>query len=371
MQFSNLPNELLVHVFQSCSSVPDVLNLAATCHQLRSILSASQRLPILFQVAEAQFGPLADAISLVTHNASQPAHIRRASPPLSLALLTSLLEVGQVANEWANIYPYKKWRGEDSASRRLLSSLERYRVRRAIYRLWLYTTAFHSPFYLGHSRNSSTIIRLRAALLRPWSTPQLAELLDVQSIFRVVIERQICPSNSLLRSRHRARYPDDTPVVPLLGYASNVLAHTVQVARSKVLGAQEETFCSLPITAIRKALVWGWGDEIPNYYIVQDMLKLDPGRLLHLYQSVTQASSSSSPDASSSSGFLEFDPNGSGFVVEKFVSELGEWFENNGQTLTETIKWVINERDGDGDDWEYFKSEALHGGGITREEEIE
>ena len=365
MQFLDLPNELLLHVFQSCSSIPDVLNLAATCHHFRSILTASQRLPVLFQAAEAQFGPLADAISLVTHNASQPAHIPRASPPLSLALLTRLLEVGRVANQWTAIYPMRKWRGSDCESRRLLSSHECYRVRRAVYRLWLYTAAFHTVLHPRTTRLSPPIIGTRAALLRPWSTAQLAEILDLHFIFRGVLESYICPSNSQVLRHHRARYLDCSSA-PGLRFVQSGPA-TVQMARAKQVLAQDIFHRSVHVMSIydyRADVRLGWGDEISNYYVIEDMLKLDPGQLLYLYESVTGVSLT----ASSGVWYLNHDyhSNAAGMweqfgVVEAFVGGLGEWFENNGSTLAQTAEWVL---EGRGEDYKEMKQEVENGGGI-------
>ncbi len=70
----------------------------------------------------------------------------------------------------------------------------------------------------------------------------------------------------------------------------------------------------------------GWGDEIAHYYVVEDMLKLNPEQLLYLYETVT--------------GF-----DGRKRTVESFVARLGSgWFANNGQTLVETVDWVVGER---------------------------
>lgn len=365
MQVSDLPNELLLHVFQSCSSIPDVLNLAATCHHFRSILTASQRLPVLFRAAEAQFGPLADAISLVTHNASQPAHIPRVSPPLSFALLTRLLEVGRVANQWTAIYPMRKWRGSDSESRRLLSSRECYRVRRAVYRLWLYAAAFHTVLHPRTTRLSPPIIGTRAALLRPWSTTQLAEMIDLHFIFRGVLESCICPSNSQVLRHHRARYLDYSSA-PALRFVQSGFA-TVQMARAKQVLAQDIFHRPVHVMSIYDYpadVRLGWGDEISNYYVIEDMLKLDPGQLLFLYEMVTGGSLTASSGVwylnhnyQSSAGMAE--QHG---VVEAFVGGLGEWFENNGSTLAQTTEWVL---EGRGEDFTELKQEVENGGGVV------
>lgn len=359
MQFSDLANELVLHILQSCDSIPDVLNLAATCHHVRMIL-ASQRLPTLFLAAEAQFGPLADATRLVTHNASQPAHIPRPSPPISLALLNRLVSVGRVANKWVAIYPRYKWRSPYSASRRLLTSAESYCLRRACYRLWLYTLAFHTRLHPGITRHSPPIVHTRATLLRPWPTPHLAEMLDLQSIFRQVLDSKICPSNGTVRRRHVARFPDSNPAVGL-----RYNDQTVQLARQRVRAYahvyNSPLFAEKPAANHDEAL-GGWGDEISQYYVVEDMLKLDPGQLLFLLESVTGIDDTGVGTVRGSRlpaedecgrvegawGLIEW-PGGGGTcgVVESFVSRLDDWFENNGETCKETVAWVLEDRNED------------------------
>jgi hypothetical protein len=79
MLFEDLATELVVQVLLSCNSINDVLALSMTCRRFRNISLSSQRLTILEHAAEAQYGPLLDLTQLLTHNASQPAHIPRPS----------------------------------------------------------------------------------------------------------------------------------------------------------------------------------------------------------------------------------------------------------------------------------------------------
>ena len=65
----------------------------------------------------------------------------------------------------------------------------------------------------------------------------------------------------------------------------------------------------------------GWGDEIPHYYVVQDMMKLDPGQVLWLREYAPMKEQ-----------------------VEVFVQSLGEWFRDNGETFGDTLDWVMAER---------------------------
>lgn len=383
MQLEDLANELVLHIFQSCASVPDVLNLAASCHHFRKVLTSSRRLPILFQAAEAQVGPLSDAIQLVTHNTSQSVHVHRPSPPLSLALLTRLLSVGRIANQWAAVYPTRKWRGPYSSSRRLLSSTETYRLRRALYRLWLYTLAFHDSLHPRTSRHSPPIIRSRAALLRPWPSHQLAEMLDLHAIFREVLTFQVCPSNSTVLRRHRARFPDDPPPVLIHARLSSQQqhdSHNAHMLHHQNGYAQELFHGTPPLLSVPSGIYHpngcsdvaeGWGDEIAHYYVVEDMLKLDPGQLLFLYESVmTGAVSSTSTTTARKNGYAAaITGNGKGGVVERFTAGLGDWFENNGETFGETLDWVVEAR---GEDAASLREDVQReANGIIRKEKNE
>lgn len=342
MQFTALPNELVLHIYQSCTDIPSVLNLASTCHHFRKVLSLPRRLPTLYLAAEAQFGPLSSAMTLVTHNTSQPPHLPRPSPPHSLALLTRLLAVGRVANQWANLYPFQKWRGPQSSSRRLLNSTERHRLRRACYRLWLYSLAFHTPMRPRTTRLSPPAIRSRAALLRSWPTDHLAQMLDLYTIFRNVVQTHICPSNALVMRRHKARFPDDP--YPSRFHASHhppgfpqAYFHSTPHVSKLLARSRQDTYG-----------FDGWGDEIAHYYVVEDMLKLDPGQLMWLYNELTCTSETNEACTASLTG-TAYPVNG-GYaggktIVERFVAGLGgEWFENNGETFVETAALVVGDR---------------------------
>lgn len=371
MHIEQLANELVLDIFQFCTSVNDVRNLASTCHHFHQVFM-SRRLPILFQAAEAQIGPLTDAIQLVTHNASQPVHFPRPSPPLSDALLTSLLAVGQVATKWAAIYPTRKWRGQERDSRRVLSPTECYRLRRALYRHWLYTLAFHDPLHPRTTRHSPPIIRSRAALLRPWPTSQLAELLDLHAIFRDVLTSQICPSNGTVLRRHRAHYPDAP--APILIHArlpslhhhhrreQQQEEHELHSPRNASLWSPEHFYYSSQHKHTQhndENTAESWGDEIAQYYIVEDMLKLNPHQLMQLYEHVA---SNNGKGRGLVARFV------AGFVLGRSCGLGGAegWFENNGETLVETVDWVVGSR---GECAVSLKEEVRVGGkeGIVRE----
>ncbi|KAL1952488.1 hypothetical protein VTO42DRAFT_5194 [Malbranchea cinnamomea] len=318
-----------------------------------------------------EYGPLEDIIQLVTQNASQPAHLKREAP-MSLSLMQQVVEVGRVAKKWEEIYPLKKWK-VNYVDRRLLTLAERRSLRRAIYRLWLYCRAFHNPYYPRTSRLSPTVIRERAALLHNWTTSELAEIEDVKSVIRDVVQNQICPSNSTIQRKFHKRYPDHQH--PLLFNVQ--LPHPQPLSHSHFLAPPSLEGCSplgpdngdmfsvlpkvnrdfRPISHIvpptnkyatkyrldlyHEPGLEGWGDDIPHYYVVEDMLKLDPGQVLWLRENAHLK-----------------------VQVESYVRSLGDWFENNGETFGKTVEWVLNER---GEDIEVFRDEIAEGKlGIAR-----
>ena len=122
---NDLASELLLQIFRSCTSISDVVNLSLTCRRMHTLLPASQKLPILFLAAEAEFGPLHDAIRLATFIRHAPINVVH-DPPLSYQLLRQVVFAGRIAERWTEIYQLQKWAGEENfVSRRSLSSDER------------------------------------------------------------------------------------------------------------------------------------------------------------------------------------------------------------------------------------------------------
>ncbi|KAJ9642824.1 hypothetical protein H2199_004345 [Coniosporium tulheliwenetii] len=329
MLLEDLATEIVAHVFLSCTSISDVLALSSTCKRFRRIYTSSQRLPILQHAAEAQYGPLEDVIQLLTHNASQRAHIIR-SVPFSLALLKQIVHTGRIAEKWSDIYPFKKWK-HDFEHRRTLTSSERYRLRRALYRLWLYTCAFHNPAHPRSLRMNHLILHERAQLLHNWSTTELAEIADVHLVLREVIRSNVCPSNGTIARKFKKRYPDHDgsqllfnihlnypPPVSYNPFAAPALSSLYH--NSPAL-ADRFSYSKFQATAYHEPGAEGWGDDISQYYVVEDMMKLDPEQILWLKENAPLKGQ-----------------------VEQYVKGLGDWFENNGDTWGQTLVEVLGER---------------------------
>ncbi|KAJ9273037.1 hypothetical protein DTO212C5_958 [Paecilomyces variotii] len=338
MQLDHLPTELLLHIFRRCETVSDVLNLASTSRHFRRVYQRSNKLLILVDAAEAEFGPLEDITQIVTQNASQPAHIFREAP-MSDALLKQAIKIGRVAKKWEEIYPFKKWK-IDYDSRRLLTDEERFRLRRAIYRLWLYHRAFHNRLYDRYSRNTRSVIAERAQLLHNWSTEELADIEDVRQVIWDVVQYHICPSNGTIQRKFHRRYPErqtqltfnihlnypvdrDSYGAPRFGSerSANSVEQIFYNAHPPGSSSSSKFASKLRNDVFHDPGFEGWGDEIPHYYVIQDMLKLDPGQVLFLREHAPLKEQ-----------------------VEAYIFSQGEWFKDNGETFFDTLQWVLKER---------------------------
>ncbi len=324
MLFDDLATELVLGIFHSCTSISDVLALSSTCRRLRRIYSCTQKLEILRHAAEAEYGPLRDAVQLVTHNSTQPAHIVR-DVPLSLSLLKQLLHTGRVADAWCDIYPFKKWK-HDFESRRLLTSSERRALRAALYRLWLYTRAFHNSAHPRLTRLRADCVQARLRLLHRFSTAELADMADVHAVLRAVVRSDVCPDNGTIARRVVKRFPEPESRPQLLFNVNFLMncGHAQQPDAAHYLSHHAHVAAKwkyLP-SARHEPGAEGWGDAIQHYYVVEDMLKLDPAQILWLRDNAPLKAQ-----------------------VEAFVKGLGaEWFEDNGETWVHALESVLVQR---------------------------
>ena len=170
-------------------------------------------------------------------------------------------------------------------------------------------------------------------------------MLDLHELFRQVLHRYICPSNGTVLRRHKLRYPDDP--FPL------VTTTSVRKYQEQSTAFTHEFFHHTPLTsclpisknhARHYTAEEGWGDDISQYYVVEDMLKIHPGHLMQLFVSVTGDLELLDNEHDFDGVVVPGSPKG---VVEHFVAGFGEWFENNGETLAETVQVVISDRGGD------------------------
>lgn len=312
VRFEDLPSELLSNIYSSCSCISDILHLSSTCKRLQGIFRSSHKLDYFEQAIEAEYGPIDDAIQLITQNETQPAHYHRAVP-FSMALIRQIVAVGRVVRSWEEIYPFKRWH-DNYEDRRLLSTTERYCLRRALYRLWLYSRAFHNAAHPRHSRKQDVVLRSRAQLMQTWSDAELAEMADAHAVLRDVLRSSVCPSNATVLHKFRKRFPDSQHQ-----FCFNL---HLNYPLPQVGSGQDKYHARYKPTAQWEPGSEGWGDDLSHYYVIEDYLKLDPGQILSLKNSALTK-----------------------VHVETYVRGLGEWFDNNGETFVETLEYVLRTRE--------------------------
>ena len=197
-------------------------------------------------------------------------------------------------------------------------------------------------------------------MLHNWTTDELAEMEDVRSVMRELV-RGICPSNGSIQRKFKKRFPDDGG--GLLGFNIHLNYPPPSPTNANtVRGGIEEQFHSylghgvaeakaVPGRAVKFAAggglhdmgAEGWGDDVLHYYVVEDMLKLDPGQILFLREHLGM-------------GGWDIGSSGRKDMVKGFVYGLGEWFENNGETFGQTLELVVTQR---GENVEEFKEDVL------------
>jgi hypothetical protein len=345
MDLDSLPNEIITHIFTILPTIDSVLALASTSKHFNEVYHGSQRLTILSSVADTEFGPLDDILQICTYNASQPAHLHREAP-ISDALMAQVLKIGRVAKQWEDVYPFKKWKSTFASSRRLLTPSERYTLRRAIYRLWLYTKAFYNRTNPRTMRNNPQTTAERAALLHNWTTPELSEMLDVQIMLRDVIANNICPSNGRIRQKFNKRFPESNhqllfnihlnyppPAPSWCNTASDGWINNSILTSSKYTSPNSRPSRLQP-SRFHEPGAEGWGDDISHYYVVEDMMKLDPQQILFLRDRC--------PLKIHVETYLKMQVDG--YAV---LGGGDGWFNNNGETFSETLWFVVRQRGGD------------------------
>ena len=250
-------------------------------------------------------------------------------------MLKQIVHHGRVAQKWCDIYPFKKWKS-DYENRRLLTNEEHYRLRRAIYRIWLYSRAFHNRDHPRELRAARLVLLKRAALLHNWNTWELAEMADVHAVIREVVHNNICPSNGAIARKFKKRHPNNEH-----GLLFNIhLNYPPPTATSSFASITQNPFSSqfnnTPTYTSRYASTKytlhpshevgaeGWGDDIPHYYVIEDHLKLDPEQILWLKENAPLK------------GMVE------GYV--RSMCQETDWFTNNGETWVQTLEFVLDER---------------------------
>lgn len=260
MSINQLSTEILQKIYE-CATVKDVIHLAQTSKKnYRAFLG--RRMHILELAMYNSYSPLPELARLVMANEPDKsrkllntelrcnATINRiiqtnGVPKMTMELIIKMVQYGNVADRWSEIYPRVFWR-QNSSSRRFLRSHEQERLRGAIYRYWTYSTVFHDQTFVHYDPDLPRVPddpRLR--LLRTYSTIQLIQLTEFLDKMQQVIQVDLYPSNAMVRSQYH------NPVPP------------------KALASM------------------GWGDGQQHKCLVLDLMKYSPSDFLHLYENTT------------------------------------------------------------------------------------
>jgi hypothetical protein len=307
-----LPIEIIQKIYHECSDIQSVVSLSSTSRRLRAAYIGSQKLPIIENVLENQFGPLYDAIQVVTYNASQPAHAPR-KPAMSMALIQQLVAVGYTAQKWEAVYPILRWRVE-SEHRRILRPHEAYRFRRAMYRMWLYSKAFHSSDYLELDRSfprpGSKDSRL--TFMRRFDDDEITEITELHDMLHDMIHNDLCPSNAIIQKQYSQSFPGQAPLY-FGSYETYPVRGGLDTLLRKVVLKRD-----LPTDLVAEA----WGTWELQGGVVRDILKLEPDQLLHFKEKLTNK-------------------------VERvsYLATLPESFHHRSSTLRGAVEAVMAERD--------------------------
>ena len=204
-------------------------------------------------------------------------------------------------------------------------------------------------------------------MLRIWSTEELAEMQDLQNVFRSILAEHVCPSNGTVLRRYKERFPSVANSgssmlrVFSLGSVNDKLSYDLRnqlhVTRLQTLKHHVNSRkCNA--SKARYPTMEGWGDEISHYYLLEDMLKLNPQQILELYQLAESVDTINVCDCQPSVAQS----------VESMLTQWdcsADWFENNGETFAGTVQTVVTDR---GDEYSLFdEAIGLNQQGIVKE----
>jgi hypothetical protein len=284
MALQHLAPELLVRIFESLSSISDIINLSLACRYFYDVLPKAQKLALFFAAVDATDGPVEDIIQLLTQNNAQALYVRR-TPPLSFALFSQVTVVARVARRYVDLYPNSRWTDAASMNRRFLDAHEARKLRRAVYRMWSYAKAFHQDVSIRLATVDPAVKLARLQLLRTWSNNELFELEDFRGILEQLLATEICPTDGEVYSRVpqdaqafqiSLQYPHLRPVSTHMPAFSDLFHSTVNTAASN-------PSIKPTIQELRTRHMSGWGSDLQSFYLINSFLKFTPAQILWLY----------------------------------------------------------------------------------------
>ncbi|KAI5290279.1 hypothetical protein KEM54_001987 [Ascosphaera aggregata] len=116
----------------------------------------------------------------------------------------------------------------------------------------------------------------------------------------------------------------ESPFVDSYSYVPVAAAAAAAAAAATTTARSNKYTTLLNLSLYHDPEFEGWGDDVGNYYIVEDMMKLDPAQIIYLREHAPLKGQ-----------------------VLNYVTGLGEWFENNGETFGETFEYVVEKERGE------------------------
>jgi hypothetical protein len=108
--------------------------------------------------------------------------------------LKSLLRYCYVVRQWEEMFPQLRWIKNPEYCR-FLEDHEQHRLRRALYRWWLYAFYFHGDVPRpGGAQPLAYVDDIRTCHMRMHSTSELVELLDLLAAVFHLVQHYICPT---------------------------------------------------------------------------------------------------------------------------------------------------------------------------------
>ena len=196
-------------------------------------------------------------------------------------------------------------------------------------------------------------------------------MLDVHNILRSLVAFYICPSNGTVLRRHRERYPDQQtpPIITVRDYEGTLIRRQCSPCHLTYHNGAQSGYGRVYGTSNHGdgwRVLQGWGDEICHYYTVEDMLKLEPGHIVRLYDYITvptpRLELGFSPRAINDNYRIREDTHTQSVELKDEIDAVvtDDWFHNNGETFVETMEFVIGER-GEPDDMALLKQAIEEG----------
>lgn len=159
-----------------------------------------------------------------------------------------------------------------------------------------------------------SLVSERCQLLRTWSSAELLEIEDVRGILEAMVAN-LCPTNGDVFWR-RGGEPSHKLSISYTSRVGTIL-DTNLFHDSRADTMLEESSGKLA-SEVREQTMDGWGDEIEQYHVLNDLLKLTPMQVMQLY------------DTALTKWDIHY------FVDEKVG---GQWFWNNGESMLHT--WIL------------------------------